>query len=203
MVARSSALVTPTATLERRVAPRHRLLGTLGMLGSPFLLLSLAATGFQPDGINRLSSFLGLVFALGWFSNVLGLWTLGAAGRRLPGKIILGLELVGVTLAFLCQVYEIVAPGADGPLYRITDVAWPLSMLTLIVVGIAVLVARVLRGWARFVPLACGLWLPLSIAMSMTVGVTAGQIIGGIHVALGWLLLGYVVRNGAGVTARD
>jgi hypothetical protein len=203
MVARSSALVTPTAAPQRRVAPRHRLLGTLGMLGSPFLFLSFAAAGFQQDGTTRLGSFLGLLFALGWFSNVLGLWTLGATGRRLPSKIILGLELVGVTLACLFQVYEFVAPGATSLLYTITDIAWPLSMLTLIVVGIAVLVARVMRGWARFVPLACGLWLPVGIAASMIVGTTAGVIIGELHVAIGWLLLGYAVRNGAGVTAHD
>ena len=60
-----------------------------------------------------------------------------------------------------------------------------------------------MRGWARFVPLACGLWLPVGIAASVVAGATAGVIIGGLHVAIGWLLLGYAVRNGAGVTPRD
>ncbi len=125
---------------------------------------------------------------------MLGLWTLRAAGDRLPGKIVLGLELVGVVLASFFQVYEFVAPGSDSLLFTITDAAWPLSMLVLILVGIAVLRARVLQGWMRFVPILCPLWMPITIAAS-AFGERAGDL-GSISTAIGWFLLGYVVWRG-------
>jgi hypothetical protein len=88
-------------------------------------------------------------------------------------------------------------------LYHITDAAWPLSTLVLIIVGIVALFARTLQGWARFVALACGLWLPYSIAVGGLLGITVGQAVGGIHVMLGWLLLGYVIRNGGAPSTRN
>src|SRR3954447_15559007 len=111
------------------IAPIARLLGTVGMICSPFLFLSFVANGFQ-NSDSKLGAALGLVFTVGWFSKVLGLRMLNAAGRRLPAKILLSIEMIGITLAALCQVYEIVAPGSTSILYRITDIAWPLSMLT-------------------------------------------------------------------------
>lgn len=181
MVVRSQVMTGSAAATERGATPLHRVLGTLGMLGSPFLFLSVAANGFQQGGSNRLGAALGLVFVVGWFSSVLGLRALGAAGGRLPGTILLGLELVGVALAGLFQIYEFVAPGSDSLLYTVTDLAWPLSMLT---------------------PLIAALWLPLGIVEPGTIGVPAGLVIGGVHTMIGWFLLGYAVRNGGTPAAR-
>lgn len=197
MVVRSQLTAEPAATTARGATSAHRILGTLGMIGSPFLFLSFVVTGSQGGATSRLGAALGLFFALGWFSSVLGLWTLRAAGNRLPGKILLGLELVGVALACLFQVYEFVAPDSDSLLFTITDLAWPLSMLTLLLVGIAVLRARVLQGWMRFVPILCPLWMPITIAAS-ALGERAGDL-GGASTAIGWFLLGYVVRRGGAI----
>lgn len=199
MIARSPTLTQPAAP-QREMAPTYRLLGTLGMIGSPFLFLSLAAVGFEQEKISRLGSFLGLIFAIGWLNNVLGLWTLHATGTRLGGRILLGVEIVGVVLANLCQIYEIVDPKADSVLFHITDIAWPLSMVTLLVIGIVAIVVRQLQGWTRFTPLVCGLWLPVSILANGILGTTAGLIIGGVHVTIGWLLLGYAICNGGTTT---
>ena len=188
MVVRSPVITESAAPAERRATPRHRVLGALGMLGSPFLFLSFAANGFQEGDSNRLGAALGLLFTLGWFSSVLGLWTLRAAGDRLPGKIVLGLELVGVVLASLFQVYEFVAPGST-------------SMLVLLLVGIAVLRARVLQGWLRFVPILCPLWMPITIAAS-ALGERAGEL-GSFSTVIGWFLLGYAVYRGGTLAARD
>jgi hypothetical protein len=186
---------------RREITPMHRLLGTLGMIGSPFLFLSFAAVGFEPEKVTRFAAVLGLIFALGWLSNVVGLWSLRAAGTRLGGKIVLGIECVGVVLACLCNVFQTVDPHADSFIFHITDAAWPLSMVILMVTGIVAIFARRLQGWMRFVPLACGLWLPVSILCGGIFGTTAGLVIGGLQVAIAWLILGFVVRNGD--TARS
>lgn len=203
MVVQSQVRAASAATTRQGATSTHRILGTLGMLGSPFLFLSFAVNGFQQGDSNRLGAALGLVFALGWFANVLGLRVLGAAGRRLPAQILLAVELVGVALACLFQVYEFAAPGSASLLYTVTDIAWPLSMLLLLITGIAVLRARVFEGWLRFVPLGAALWLPLGIAAMGVLGLTAGQAISGVHTMIGWFLLGYAVRRGGRLAVRD
>jgi hypothetical protein len=185
------------------MAPKYRLLGTLGMIGSPFLFLSFAADGFARDRVTRLDSALGLVFAIGWLSAVLGLWSLRATGMRPGGRIVLGVELMGVVLACLCNVYQTIDPSADTIFLHITDAAWPLSMLMLIVTGIVVIFARRLRGRARFVPLICGLWFPISGLLGSITGVTAGLIFAGIYTTIAWLSLGYIIYTGRDVTARE
>ena len=202
MVTETPTLARPSAPTRRRTVPIYRPLGIAGMLGSPFLFLSFAANGFAQGDSNRLGAALGLLFSLGWFANILGLRLLDAAGRRLPARILLTVELVTVALANLFQVYEFVAPGSQSILYTITDIAWPLSMLLLLVTGIAVIFARTLEGWLRFVPLFAALWLPLSIVEEPLLGPTLGGAVGGVHTALGWFLLGYAVYRGGKLAVR-
>jgi hypothetical protein len=56
---------------------------------------------------HQLGAALGLVFSLGWFANALGMYLLGATGRRLPARILLGIEVVGTILASIFQVIEL------------------------------------------------------------------------------------------------
>jgi hypothetical protein len=178
--------------------PLHRILGTVGMVTSPFLFFSFAAADFDQEATSRLASACGLVFSLGWLASVAGLALLRAAGPRRPGRVILALPLVTVPFAVLTQVYELIDPDVDNALYATIDVCWPLSMLLLVAGGIAILRAGVWRSWLRFVPLAAGLWLPVALLTQGLLGETAGQVLGGLHVTIGWLLLGYAVHN-AGV----
>lgn len=202
MVAHSPALTEAKARPQRAATPRYRFLGTLGMLTSAFLLLSYFPAGLDQDGTSRLGSFLGLIFTFGWYANVLGLRLLDAAGKRLPGKILLTIPLFTIPLAMGNQFYGMFAPGHTDALVIITDIAWPLSMLTMLITGIVVAIIGGLRGPARFVPLLCGLWLPIGIVLINTAGAAVGQVISGIHVTIGWLLLGYVIRNGGGFDKR-
>ena len=204
MVVEAPALAGSAPTTGRGTTPLHRVLGVLGMLGSPFLLLSLAANGFREGDSNRLGAALGLVFALGWFASILGLRILGAAGRRRPARALLGIQLVAVALANVFQVYEFVAPGSTSALYTIIDlVGWPLDMVLLLITGIAVIAARVFEGWLRFVPLGAALWLPLALVELPLLGPTVGGAVGGLHTAIGWFLLGYAVYRGGTRAARD
>ena len=202
MVTQPAARAEATAVSAPRSTSLHRVLGTLGMLGSPFLFLSFAVNGFSQGDSNKLGAALGLLFVIGWFSSVRGLQVLGAAGKGLAGKILLGIDLVGVVLAGLFQVYEFAAPGSDSILYHITDIAWPLSMVFLLISGILVARAGVFQGWLRFTPVAAALWLPLGIAEMGILGLTAGQALDGVHTMVGWFLIGYAVRQGGRLTHR-
>jgi hypothetical protein len=181
--------------------PLYRILGTLGMLGSPFLFVSFAIDGFDNGDASRAAALVGLLFAVGWFGNVLGLHVLRAAGQRLASRMLLTGALAGVALANVFQVYEAVAPGSDSVFYTITDVAWPLSMLLLLVIGIVMLFARVFEGWLRFTPLFAALWLPVGAICMVAFGETAGLVISSLHLTIGWFLMGYAVRKGGKLTA--
>jgi hypothetical protein len=192
MVAQTPPLAG-TATLPGRgTLPLTRVLGTIGMVTSPFFLLGFAVDGFKQGDASPLGAMLGLVFTIGWFSSAVGLCALRAAGNRF-GRVLLGLEIVGTVLASIFQVYEAVAPGSDSIFYMITDIAWPLSMLVLLISGIACIRARVLPGFLRFAPNIAALWLPVSIAALGVLGTTGGLIFAGIHVTLGWFLMGLAV----------
>ena len=180
MVAETPVLTQPAAMGEVRATSSHRTLGLIGMVASPFLFLSFAVNGFSQGDSNQLGAALGLVFVVGWFCNAFGLQTLGATGRRLPARILLGIELVGVILVGIFQVFEFFAPDSASILFTITDIAWPLSMLLLLITGIVVAVAHVFEGWLRFTPLIAALWLPLAMVEMPLFGPTVGQAIGGL-----------------------
>lgn len=174
------------------------LLGTLGMAGAPFLLAEglinnyLGITGSTPLG-----GFLELFYLGGWMSSVVGLGMLQATGRGKAGKAILGLQLLGLALATTFSLFNIVLPNLspDTPIFQITDIAWPLSHTFMLVVGIAVLAAKRLSGWTRFVPLACGLAVPLLMVIGMLGGRDLSLLFFGPYTWVMFSLLGYAVRT--------
>lgn len=174
-----------------------RLLGTLGMIGAPFLFIEGLAHSFNMTQPTPLSGFLELFYLGGWVSSMMGLGMLHATGRGKGGKIILGLQLLGLMLATIFSVFNIVWPdlSPDTLLFQITDMAWPLSHTFMLIVGIAVLRAKRLSGWTRFAPLACGLAVPLLMVVGMMGGEQA-MIFFGPYTWMVFTLLGYAVRNG-------
>jgi hypothetical protein len=141
-----------------------------------------------------------MVFMIGSLCSHIGLWRIAATGRNWWGRAVLGLQITLVSLAFLFGLFEATSLLAeDNPLFIITDMSWPISMLFMLVVGITAAVVGRLAGWRRFAPLLCGLAFPLSILITMALGgdmqsQIAGLIFFGMLAAF-WGLLGYVVRG--------
>lgn len=176
-----------------------RLLGTLGMIGAPFLLLEGVTRGFQMiEGTTPLGGFLELFYLGGWTCSLIGLGMLQATGRGKVGKAILGLLLLGLVMATAISLSGIFMPNLDpeNGLYQILDIAWPLSHTLMLVVGSAVLVVKRLSGWTRFAPLACGLAVPLLIVAKIIGGEQASVLFFGFYTWIMFTLLGYAVRNG-------
>ena len=106
------------------------------------------------------------------------------------------IQLVGLVLAFIFGFIEATALlDENNIVFILTNAAWPLSMLWMIVVGITVVRARRLSGWQRFVPLLCPFWLVLAIAGSAVFSDAAGGIVGFGYAAVLWVLLGYIVLS--------
>lgn len=137
------------------------------------------------EGIQVLDSLTGAAYVLG----LAGLMLLLAAARA-PGRgagrylaIVTALVLVGAAglnlLALGYDRYE------DLPTaLQILDVCWPLGQVLVLAVGVAVVLARRLRGSLRGQLLLCGLWFPVSTVAQILLGPTAS-----VPVSAGWLLL--------------
>jgi len=171
-----------------------RLLGTLALIASPMMLIG--GLLFDMTARDPGSEIFGLIFVLGWMCSLASLGLLKATGRGLGGKIVLIIEAVGLVLAVGNQIYGILgAADESSPLFIATDIAWPLSVTFMIVVGIASIRAGVLPGWQRYTPLLCGLAFPLLMLCILLVGQQVGGLIFAAYMLVSWGLLAYVVRS--------
>ncbi|WP_027482402.1 hypothetical protein [Deinococcus pimensis] len=156
----------------------------------------------RSDVVAALSSS---VFAVGWWCALLGLVQLRAAGSTRAGRGVLNVGLVLVGVAALQGVFDVLRLHTL-PVYFITDVAWPLSMLWMLVIGVTVARTWSLPVPMKFVPLLCGTAFPLWVIVGAILGRNT-PILSTAYVTAAWMVLGVVliVARRAGsvsVTAR-
>ncbi len=170
-----------------------RTLGTIAMICAPALLVEgILVQGRENAVITGIAS---MIFMLGWICANMGMRRMHAAGTDKWGWAVLLIQLVGLVLAFSFGFFEATGLlGWDSIIFNVTDAAWPLSMLWMLVVGVTVIVAKRLTGWRRFVPVLCPLWLLLALGGGAVLG-DAGGYIGLAWSAVTWALLGYIVRE--------
>jgi hypothetical protein len=183
-----------------------RLLGTIGMLCAPMLLLeSLYRIAAQlPDNQNnRLVGVLGTLYIAGWMASTVGMRRLRVTGRGFWSRLVFVIQMAGLMLALLWSVQEIFRSGTaiDNTIYAVIDMSWPLSHLFMLVVGAFVIKAGVWRGWRMIAPFLCGLALPLFFAASAAGARTFGLVIFPATVTIGFIMLGYAVRTAEDSTA--
>ena len=172
----------------------NRTLGTLAMICAPALLIEELLLRDQESA--AITGIASMVFMAGWICSNTGMRLMEATGTGTWGRAVLLVQLVGLVLAFAFGFFEATGLlGRESIVFNLTDAAWPLSMLWMVVVGITVIRAKRLSGWQRFVPLLCPFWLPIAIVSSIAFGDTAGGIVGFGYAAVLWALLGYVVMR--------
>ena len=171
----------------------NRTLGTIAMICAPALLIEgLLVRGQENAAVTGIAS---MIFMAGWICTNTGLRRIQAAGTGTWGRAVLLLQLAGLVLAFLFGFFEATGLlGRDSIIFNVTDAAWPLSMLWMLVVGVTIIVANRLSGWRRVVAVLCPLWLLVAIVGSITFGEAAGYVALGMTAVL-WTLLGYIVRG--------
>lgn len=114
---------------------------------------------------------------------MVGLRRLRATGQGLAGRILITIPLFTITLAIGQSLMDILMVPTSSPLYMVTDLVWPLSMILTFIVSIAVLLARQIPGWHRPVPLLCDISLPLSIGLMLLSGQELPGWVFGLHMA--------------------
>jgi hypothetical protein len=171
----------------------NRMLGTIAMVCAPALLVeAILLRGGENPVITGVAS---MVFMAGWICSNTAMRRMRAAGTGKWGRTVLLVQLVGLVLAFAFGFFEATGLlGRESIIFNVTDMAWPLSMVWMLVVGVTVVVARRLPGWHRFAPLLCGFWLPLGTVGMFAFG-DVPPLFGFGLAAIFWTSLGYVVRE--------
>ena len=171
-------------------------LGIIGILTSPFLAADFIVNNvFQEYHPNSLTGVFSLIYMTGWLGCIAALYNHKASGYKRSGRIVLIIQMSMLILAEGWNIYTIIEPGASTILYHVLDAFWPISNCFMLVTGITIINAKVLKGWQRYVPFVVGLWLPASILISIIIGKSslAAVLFSSFYSAIAWFLLGLTV----------
>lgn len=177
-----------------------RTLGLIGMFLSPMLFFASLFYGAmdQPSPYPLLTSLGGVLYLAGAAASAVALRRLRATGGGTGAKILFIVQLSGLFLAMGFDVLEYAAPHLRGTwAFFITDLAYPFSHVLMIVVGIAIVRARVWRGWRRIPAFLVGFALPSFIALSFAAGRENAGFIFPLLVTTGFFTLGLAVFTSA------
>ncbi|PRY14319.1 hypothetical protein CLV24_104129 [Pontibacter ummariensis] len=177
---------------------KNRTLGTIALLGAPFLFISFQFPATQSDalGDSSISSSFGLLYLLGWMCSIYALYRMRAAGESLVGKVLLPALLISLAIACTSNAYALVFPQDKSGLYFYLDLFWPISNLLMFVTGVTVALANKLPGWKRFVPLAVGSWFLLMASCVTLFGRTpiTGTFLG-LYATFAWSLMAVMIME--------
>jgi hypothetical protein len=178
-----------TAVQSQMDVGAYRLLGGLAIAGG---LCYLAMGGYflvTGDDAGLLPNLLNVLWAVGALCGLVGIGMLGVLGRGLFGRIALALALLAYALAAL-DGFLILAglfSSETSPLFAVSRLGTLVGML---LVGIAALVARRWTGWRMLAPFAVPLAMPLAIVAGLVTGTLVPI---PLFIGLAWLLIGYAV----------
>jgi membrane protein DedA with SNARE-associated domain len=177
-------------------ASHARVLGVVGMLASPLMLVEMVRFDFAQSRMDGPTSLGGAVYMLGVLATLAGLRRMRAAGDGRSTTVLHWFQLAAATAA-LCwsAAFLFTGPrGGHGLAWTVGDAAWPLTHLSMLALGIHTVAARRLAGWRRYAPLVAGLALPAFFALaasSVPAPMAAASF--GVLTTAGFFLLGYTV----------
>jgi hypothetical protein len=176
-----------------------RALGLAGILCSPFLAIQLNIYEiFENYKATSMAGVFSLIYMTGWFCSILGLYKLNAAGNK-KGRIILIIQMILLTIGNLWNIYSIIDPHCDTTFFHVADlIGWPFDNIFMLATGVAIVAAKQLDSWKRFVALFVGLWFPVTLIITrMIFGSNTELIITSMYSIVGWSLLGLAVFRSA------
>jgi hypothetical protein len=135
-------------------------LGIIGMIGAPMMLvdsLYRLITHLPGEQSNPLTGTIGLFYLISWICTAFGMRRLRVTGNGMASGVVFAIQIIGLCLAFVFNTFEVTrtSPPSESLVFQVTDMAWPLSHIFMLVVGGMVVRAKVWQGWqavASFVP---------------------------------------------------
>ena len=200
-LARTDAVAAPVADVTTDGFVRK--VGLLLAVGATSWSASILTFGSNSDTVlgERMNDGTGLVFQLGAFALVTAMARTGAIGGTRFARGFLRLERVLLALAMTWTALHFADyRWADSTGWVVAlDAFWPLSMLGMFVLGIKVLRARRWKGSLRVAPFIAETWAVVSVP-AFGIGVATGHpeignIVGGLHLLVGYARLGYLMNR--------
>jgi len=154
----------------------------------------LAAGPLADDELDRIELTGSLAWQLGVLALLAVMHATRATGTGRFGRSLLAVATALVLLAMGWTVGALVDPDAAGEGIMVAlDAAWPLSMLWLLVVAIAVARAKQWTGRARWAPLIAKLWFVVAIVTMAVLPEWPALVVRSVAMAalFGWL--GWVI----------
>jgi hypothetical protein len=175
----------------------NRVFGAIGMILSPMLFLAsffFAPQFDQPSPHPFLAGLGGVLYLFGAMASATGMRSLRVTGNGKGARVLYFAQMTGLFLAMCFDVLENAAPQLrETTVFFITDMAYPLSHILMIIVGIAVIRAGVWRGWRKIPAFLVGFALPSFIILSIFFGRENGSFIFPLMITTGFFLLGLAV----------
>ena len=170
----------------------YRLMGGLAMTGGVLYAISGLFVDEAAATTPPWLSLIGVIWALGCLCGLVGIGILGAVGRGLFGRIALAIAVLAYAVAALDGLLSAVGIFTvdTSPLFGISRLGTLVGML---LVGIAALVARRWPGWRTFSPFAVPLAVPVASGVFLVAGDSVIQV--PLFIGLAWLLIGYAVLS--------
>lgn len=179
-------------------ATTARMSGALVAIGALVWAATRLVIGVPAEGVNHPVEIWGsFAFQIGLVAFLGLAWATRATGAGRCGRLVLAVEIILLAMAIgwtIPHLWEANRPH-DDLWIQVLDAGWPLSMLGLIAVGLAIARARRWSGAARWLPLAASLlivvdialvWLPLEVSHVFTF----------VYLAVAYTFLGIAIIRG-------
>jgi hypothetical protein len=130
--------------VRKKILVDNRLLGLLGIICAPMLLLQfLFGTEIGSSNSahsNRIIALLGVFYIGGWICGAIGIFQNKVYGATKASKIVFIIQMILLALALMFSIQEIFGVGYEngGIFFAVCDAGYPLSHLFMIIVGIFV-----------------------------------------------------------------
>lgn len=173
-----------------------RILSMLTIVGAITWSYGWLQAGVLPEDVmDQTEIAAGGAFQIGLLALLATMRVTDAMGPSRWRRYLLNAEIVAVVLAFMWTVPFGINPNrSDTAVLMVLDVFWPLSMVGLIVVGVAVLRAARWPVPARYLPLVASLLIPVDIILMMLgLGAWAQIVVRAVYLAVAYTLVGLAV----------
>lgn len=165
-------------------------------------------TGVPERGVNDAVEIWGsLAFQLGVVALLVAMRGTDATGTSRWGRWVLSGEAVLMALAMAWTVPHLVDPNYqaknDSVVLMVLDAAWPLSMLGLVAVAVAVACSRRWPSPLRWMPLAASLLIPVDIVTMLLFGAWTEIVVRAVYLSATYGALGLLLVRHASDAVRS
>ncbi|QRQ99795.1 hypothetical protein [Dyadobacter sandarakinus] len=148
---------------------KTNLLAAVALLGAPFMCIGVYVEAYNLE-LNQpwWTGVWGLIYITGWLAGMEAMRRLALTGDDLFGYWVVRIVMVTLVIADISNVWQLIAPAYKPFLFWALDICWPLSHVLMLAVGAATIRAKKLGDYRAWLPVAMGLWFPLTIILSKT-----------------------------------